>query len=61
LPGNIKAENLEAGPGTKKKEVELTKQEIAGMTGLRVETVIRLMRNLGEKQLLDIERAKVFY
>jgi hypothetical protein len=58
LPRNIKAENLEAEPGTKKKEVELTRQEIAGMTGLRVETVIRLMTNLVEKQLVDIERGK---
>ena len=40
--------------------VKYTRQEIANMTGLRVETVIRTIRNLNEKGRLEIERGKVF-
>ena len=38
----------------------LTRQQIADMTGLRVETVIRAMRQLHEKGKLHIEKGKVY-
>ena len=41
-------------------QVKLTRQQIADMTGLRVETVIRVMRNMHEKCELVIERGKVY-
>lgn len=42
-------------------KVNLTRQQIANMTGLRVETVIRTIRHLHEKGLLVIEKGKVYY
>ena len=41
-------------------QVKLTRQQIAGMTGLRVETVIRTMRSMHLKGLLRIEKGKVY-
>lgn len=41
-------------------KVMLTRQHIARMTGLRVETVIRTVRHLHEKGILTIERGKIF-
>ena len=41
-------------------KVKLTRQQIANMTGLRVETVIRAIRHLHEKGNLVIEKGKVF-
>ncbi|HOY41101.1 MAG TPA: Crp/Fnr family transcriptional regulator [Chitinophagales bacterium] len=41
-------------------KIDLTRQQIAGMTGLRVETVIRVIRKLKEKGRLTINRGKVF-
>lgn len=41
-------------------QVNLTRQQIAGMTGLRVETVIRAIRNLNKKGIVEINRGKVF-
>lgn len=41
-------------------QVKLTRQQIASMTGLRVETVIRTMRNMHDKGLLKIEKGKVY-
>ncbi len=41
-------------------KVNLTRQQIANMTGLRVETVIRAIRNLNGKGSLDIVNGKVF-
>ena len=41
-------------------KVNLTRQQIANMTGLRVETVIRTMRHLHEKGQLLIEKGKVY-
>jgi CRP/FNR family transcriptional regulator, cyclic AMP receptor protein len=41
-------------------KIGLTRQEIADMTGLRVETVIRTIRNLYEKGSLRIEKGKVY-
>lgn len=43
-----------------KLKIDLTRQQIADMTGLRVETVIRSMRDLHEKGELLIEKGKVF-
>lgn len=40
--------------------INLTRQQIANMTGLRVETVIRTMRNLHDKGKLQIEKGKVY-
>ncbi|QEC65777.1 Crp/Fnr family transcriptional regulator [Panacibacter ginsenosidivorans] len=41
-------------------KVELSRQQIADMTGLRTETVIRIMRKLHERGELHIEKGKVF-
>ena len=41
-------------------QLKLTRQQIANMTGLRVETVIRAMRQMHEKGELTIERGKVY-
>jgi CRP-like cAMP-binding protein len=42
------------------KQIKLTRQQIADMTGLRVETVIRVMRHLHDKGALLIEKGKVY-
>lgn len=42
-------------------KLNLTRQQIANMTGLRVETVIRTMRHLHDKGKLVIEKGKVYY
>lgn len=41
-------------------KVNLTRQQIANMTGLRVETVIRTIRHLHDKGQLTIEKGKVY-
>ena len=41
-------------------QVQLTRQQIADMTGLRVETVIRSIRQMKDKGVLAIERGKVY-
>jgi CRP/FNR family cyclic AMP-dependent transcriptional regulator len=41
-------------------QLKLTRQQIADMSGLRVETVIRAMRNMHEKGEIRINRGKVF-
>lgn len=43
------------------KQVKLTRKQIAEMTGLRVETVIRVIRGLHEKGCLQIQKGKVFF
>ncbi|WP_410881218.1 Crp/Fnr family transcriptional regulator [Myroides sp. DW712] len=40
--------------------VELTRQQIADMTGLRVETVIRTIKEMESKKQIRIERGKLF-
>ena len=40
--------------------IKLTRQQIADMTGLRVETVIRAIKNLCEKRVVAINQGKVF-
>ncbi len=49
--GNICKEN---------NRMDLTRQQIANMTGLRVETVIRSIRHMNENGQLVIERGKVY-
>ena len=44
----------------KRFKVNLTRQQIANMTGLRVETVIRTIRAMQDKGLVTIERGKIF-
>jgi CRP-like cAMP-binding protein len=44
----------------KHNQLELTRQQIADMTGLRVETVIRSIRHMNDTGELTIERGKVF-
>ncbi len=41
-------------------QLDLTRQQIADMTGLRVETVIRTMRNMHDKGELVITKGKVY-
>ena len=41
-------------------QVQLTRQQIADMTGLRVETVIRTIKNLQQKGSLVIDKGKVY-
>ena len=41
-------------------KVNLTRQQIADMTGMRVETVIRTIRNLHKKGQIHIQKGKVF-
>ncbi len=40
--------------------LDLTRQQVANMTGLRVETVIRSIRHMNENGQLVIERGKVY-
>lgn len=41
--------------------IKMTRRQIADMTGLRIETVIRTIRNLQEKGALVINKGKVYY
>ncbi|HNU88883.1 MAG TPA: Crp/Fnr family transcriptional regulator [Ferruginibacter sp.] len=45
---------------TKCNRLKLTRQQIADMTGLRVETVIRTMRTMHSNGLLRIDKGKVY-
>lgn len=54
----LKAENKNFCP--KCNQLKLTRQQIADMTGLRVETVIRAMRHMHDRGELVIEKGKVF-
>ena len=47
-------------PNGKKYKIELSRQRIADITGLRVETVIRAIKKLEEKQVIIIEKGKVY-
>ncbi|WP_025124839.1 Crp/Fnr family transcriptional regulator [Myroides odoratimimus] len=44
----------------KELQIDLTRQQIADMTGLRVETVIRSIKEIEHKQQLRIERGKLY-
>jgi CRP/FNR family cyclic AMP-dependent transcriptional regulator len=58
LLNHLKAEHKNFCPDCG--QLTLTRQQIAGMTGLRVETVIRTIRNMHSRGELDITRGKVF-
>lgn len=42
-------------------EVPVTRQQLANLTGLRVETVIRAVKKMEKNNLLKIENRKIFY
>ena len=42
-------------------KIQLTRQQIANLTALRVETVIRTIKALESKEILSIKNRKVFY
>lgn len=50
----------ETANSTELYEVQLTRQQISDMTGLRVETVIRTIKQLEKDQKLILKRHKVF-
>jgi CRP-like cAMP-binding protein len=58
---SYRKERLDGMDINEKIKVEYTRKQIANMTGLRVETVIRVMRHLYDKNILTIERGKVYY
>ena len=58
LLNNLKADNKNFC--SRCNQLKLTRQQIADMTGLRVETVIRTMRNMHDKGQLYIEKGKVY-
>ena len=58
LINHLKAENKNFCG--KCNQLKLTRQQIADMTGLRVETVIRAMRQMHEKGELMIDKGKVY-
>lgn len=41
--------------------VELTRQQIANLTGLRVETVIRTLKKMSEENSLKIDKKRILY
>ncbi|MFP3595445.1 Crp/Fnr family transcriptional regulator [Chryseobacterium sp. SIMBA_029] len=41
--------------------VELTRQQIASLTGLRVETVIRALKKMEKENILSLESRKILY
>lgn len=47
--------------GGKRKEVHLTRQQIANYTGLRVETVIRTLKKMCQEDLVEIRNRKLYY
>lgn len=52
--------NTQTNICTKCNKINLTRQQIADMTGLRVETVIRAIRNLHQKEIVNIVKGKVY-
>jgi CRP/FNR family cyclic AMP-dependent transcriptional regulator len=61
LLNHFKRERLNGETADEKVRIDYTRQQIADMSGLRVETVIRVMRNLFDKDVITIEKGKVFY
>lgn len=45
----------------KRREVLLTRQQIANYTGLRVETVIRTLKKMCQEDLVEIRNRKLYY
>ena len=56
-----KREKQTSAPDLQKVKIDYTRKHIADMTNLRVETVIRTMRSLYRRKVINIERGKVFY
>lgn len=52
--------HLEKKKSTGNKSIHITKQQLADMSGLRVETVIRLMKRMEEKGVIETQRGKIF-
>ncbi len=50
LPGSVDGKTM---------HIPLTRQQIAGLTGLRVETVIRTIKKLEEKGILELDSHKI--
>ncbi|MXV38798.1 cyclic nucleotide-binding domain-containing protein [Flavobacteriaceae bacterium Ap0902] len=50
-----------SGSTGKHEKIDLTRQQIANLTALRVETVIRAIKSLEEKGELQIKNRKVYY
>lgn len=42
-------------------EIPLTRQQLASLTGLRVETVIRAIKTMEKEKILKIEKRKILY
>ncbi|ASW73615.1 cyclic nucleotide-binding protein [Chryseobacterium piperi] len=42
-------------------QIPLTRQQLASLTGLRVETVIRVIKNMEKENVLKIVNRKIFY
>lgn len=42
-------------------EIPLTRQQLANLTGLRVETVIRTIKKMHNSNLVKIENRKIYY
>ncbi|WP_080779180.1 Crp/Fnr family transcriptional regulator [Chryseobacterium phocaeense] len=42
-------------------QIPLTRQQLASLTGLRVETVIRVIKQMEKEKILKIEKRKIFY
>ncbi|SHF46856.1 Crp/Fnr family transcriptional regulator [Chryseobacterium takakiae] len=42
-------------------EIKLTRQQLASLSGLRVETVIRRLKKLEKDKLIKIQNGKVYY
>jgi len=47
--------------GDEKELIPFTRQEIANFTGLRVETVIRTIKNMAKKKQLEVRDHKIYY
>lgn len=59
---NMLKKQMQNGQAANEKlRIEYTRQQIAGMTGLRAETVIRLMKSLEERNIISIEKGKVYF
>jgi CRP/FNR family transcriptional regulator, cyclic AMP receptor protein len=57
----LKKQILNGESDKEKLRIDYTRQQIACMTGLRVETVIRLMKSLNERNIISIEKGKVYF
>lgn len=42
-------------------QIPMTRQQLASLTGLRVETVIRVIKQMEKEKILKIEKRKIFY